>query len=202
MSYGRGRLDPHARLKGYCTGLMLPLAHKSADPMVARVDSMRASGRHRSLHHRAVKADWSGSEMFRWAYPRAPIGSTRLSVGLEALFTSASGLRPLWVVEDVKLDVANMRIDFEVSYSGALLSRPACGAASHPVGDRLSRLVAAPGLLPVRRLAARRSSSRGQRRLQFGTAPGYFAALVDIPMMSRFIVQLHHHLSQFNRSSL
>jgi len=62
-----------------------------------------------------------------------------LSVGVEALFTSALGLRPPWVVEDVKLDVPAKRIDFEVSCSGALLGCPACGAAAQPVHDRLRR---------------------------------------------------------------
>ena len=62
-----------------------------------------------------------------------------MSVGVEALFTSALGLQPPWVVEDVKLDVAAKRIAFEVSCSGALLSCPACGAASQPVHDRLRR---------------------------------------------------------------
>lgn len=62
-----------------------------------------------------------------------------MSVGVEALFTSALGLQPPWVVEDVKLDVPSRRIDFEVSCSGALLSCPACGAASQPVHDRLRR---------------------------------------------------------------
>jgi transposase len=62
-----------------------------------------------------------------------------VGVGVEALFTSALGLQPPWVVEDVKLDVAARRIDFEVGCSGALLSCPACGAASQPVHDRLRR---------------------------------------------------------------
>jgi len=58
---------------------------------------------------------------------------------VEALFTSALGLQPPGVVEDVKLDVSAKHIDFEVSCSGALLSCPACGAASQPVHDRLRR---------------------------------------------------------------
>ena len=49
---------------------------------------------------------------------------------MEALFTSALGLQPPWVVEDVLLDVASKRIDFEVRCDGTLLSCPACGAAS------------------------------------------------------------------------
>ena len=62
-----------------------------------------------------------------------------MSVGVEALFTSALGLQPPWVVEDVLLDVASKRIDFEVRCDGTLLSCPACGAASQPVHDRLRR---------------------------------------------------------------
>ena len=62
-----------------------------------------------------------------------------MSVGVEALFTSALGLQPPWAVEDVKLDVAGKRIDFEVSCQGALLSCPACGALSQRVHDRLRR---------------------------------------------------------------
>ena len=62
-----------------------------------------------------------------------------LSIGVEALFTGALGLQAPWVVANVKLDVPAKRIDFEVSCSGALLSCPACGAASQPVHDRLRR---------------------------------------------------------------
>ncbi len=58
---------------------------------------------------------------------------------MEALFTSALGLRAPWVVEDVKLDVPAKRIDFEVGCAGTLLSCPACGVAARPVYDRLRR---------------------------------------------------------------
>jgi hypothetical protein len=62
-----------------------------------------------------------------------------LSVGVEALFTSALGLQPPWGVEGVKLDVPAKRIDFEVNCKGALLTCPACGAGAQPVHDRLRR---------------------------------------------------------------
>ena len=62
-----------------------------------------------------------------------------MGVGVEALFTSALGLQPPWVVEDVKLDVSAKHIDFEVGCKVALLSCPACGASSQPVHDRLRR---------------------------------------------------------------
>jgi transposase len=62
-----------------------------------------------------------------------------MSVAVEALFTSALGLQPPWVVEDVKLDTSKRRIDFEISCRGAALACPACGAGAQPVHDRLRR---------------------------------------------------------------
>jgi transposase len=62
-----------------------------------------------------------------------------MSVGVEALFTSALGLQLPWVVEDVKLDTARRRIDFEIGCQGAVQTCPACGASVQPVHDRLRR---------------------------------------------------------------
>ena len=62
-----------------------------------------------------------------------------MGVGVEALFTSALGLQPPWAVEEVELDVAGKRIDFEVGCAANLLSCPACGTASQRVHDRLRR---------------------------------------------------------------
>ena len=74
LSDGLGHSDRRAGLKGYCTGLMLPLARKSVEPMAARVDPMHASARHQSLHHFVAKAQWSDSEMLRrvaqWVVPQ------------------------------------------------------------------------------------------------------------------------------------
>jgi len=46
LSLALGHADRHAGLKGYCTGLMPPLARKSVEPMAARVDPLHASARH------------------------------------------------------------------------------------------------------------------------------------------------------------
>ena len=74
LALGLGHADRDAGLRGYCTGLMLPLARKSVEPMAARVDPMRASARHQSLHHFVAKAEWSDAEMLRrvcqWVVPR------------------------------------------------------------------------------------------------------------------------------------
>jgi len=45
-----------AVLRGYCTGLMLPLARKSFEPMAARVDPLHPSARDQALHHFAAAA--------------------------------------------------------------------------------------------------------------------------------------------------
>ena len=74
LSEGLGHADRHAGLRGYCTGLMLPLSRKSVEPMAARVDPMHASARHQALHHFVAKAEWSHDEMLRrvcqWVIPK------------------------------------------------------------------------------------------------------------------------------------
>jgi SRSO17 transposase len=74
LSAGLGHADRHAGLRGYCTGLMLPLSRKSVEPMAARVDAMHASARHQALHHFVAKAQWSHTEMLRrvaqWVVPK------------------------------------------------------------------------------------------------------------------------------------
>jgi len=74
LAAGLGHADRHAGLRGYCTGLMLPLARKSVEPMAASVDPLHASARHQALHHFVAKADWSDDELLRrvcqWVVPR------------------------------------------------------------------------------------------------------------------------------------
>lgn len=62
-----------------------------------------------------------------------------MNVGIEALFTSALGLQLPWFVEDVTLDTAKRRIDFEVGCRGAKFVCPQCGAADQAVHDRMRR---------------------------------------------------------------
>jgi SRSO17 transposase len=65
LADGLGHVDRDAGLKGYCTGLMLPLSRKSVEPMAARVNPSHASARHQSLHHFVAKAEWSDQEILR-----------------------------------------------------------------------------------------------------------------------------------------
>jgi len=74
VAEGLGHSDRNAGLRGYCTGLMLPLSRKSVEPMAARVDPMHASARHQALHHFVAQAEWSDDEMLRrvcqWVVPK------------------------------------------------------------------------------------------------------------------------------------
>ena len=73
LSEGLGHADRHAGLSGYCTGLMLPLARKSVEPMAARIDPLHASARHQALHHFVAKSEWSDSAVMarvrQWVMP-------------------------------------------------------------------------------------------------------------------------------------
>src|SRR5580698_10935423 len=68
-----GHADRHAGLKGYCSGLVLPLSRKSVEPMAAHIDPMHASARHQALHHFVAKADWSDAALMQrvreWVVP-------------------------------------------------------------------------------------------------------------------------------------
>jgi len=59
LAAGLGHTDRHAGLKGYCTGLMLPIQRKSVEPLAAHVDPLHVQAKHQSLHHFVAKSDWS-----------------------------------------------------------------------------------------------------------------------------------------------
>lgn len=73
LSEGLGHADRHAGLKGYCTGLMLPLARKSVEPMAANLDPLRVSARHQALHHFVARSEWSDAAVLErvreWVTP-------------------------------------------------------------------------------------------------------------------------------------
>ena len=61
LAAGLEHTDRHAGLKGYCTGLILPLKRKSVEPLAAHVDPRHVQAKHQSLHHFVAKSDWSDS---------------------------------------------------------------------------------------------------------------------------------------------
>ena len=62
-----------------------------------------------------------------------------LSIGMEALFTTALGLQAPWEVSDFNLDVAARRIDFEVDCKADSLDCPVCGAKAQGIHSRVRR---------------------------------------------------------------
>jgi SRSO17 transposase len=54
-----GHADRWASLKDYCTGLMLPIARKSVEPLAAHTDPMHVRAKHQSLHHFVASSAWS-----------------------------------------------------------------------------------------------------------------------------------------------
>ena len=58
LSASLGHADRAVPFRSYCTGLLLPGARKSVEPMAARVEPGRVQAAHQSLHHFVAKADW------------------------------------------------------------------------------------------------------------------------------------------------
>ena len=79
LAAGLGHADRHSGLRGYCTGLMLPLERKSVEPMAASIDPLRASARHQALHHFVAQAEWSDEQVLRrvaqWVLPRMDLSA-------------------------------------------------------------------------------------------------------------------------------
>jgi SRSO17 transposase len=58
-----GHASRASAARAYCTGLLLPGARKSVEPMAARIEPGRVQARHRSLHHVVAKAGWSDAAL-------------------------------------------------------------------------------------------------------------------------------------------
>jgi SRSO17 transposase len=58
-----GHADRHEPLAAYCTGLLLPGARKSVEPMAARMAPDEVGAKHQSLHHFVAKAPWDEVEL-------------------------------------------------------------------------------------------------------------------------------------------
>ena len=66
-----GHADRAAPFRHCCTGLLLPGARKSVEPMAARVEPGRVQAAHQSLHHFVAKADWSDEALVAGVRNRA-----------------------------------------------------------------------------------------------------------------------------------
>lgn len=48
---GLGHAERHSRLRDYCSGLMLPIARKSVEPLAAYAAPTHVGAKHQALHH-------------------------------------------------------------------------------------------------------------------------------------------------------
>ena len=67
LSEAVGHADRREPLKAYLSGLLLPGARKSVEPMAAKIDPRRVSARHQSMHHFVAKAGWEAQAVLRVA---------------------------------------------------------------------------------------------------------------------------------------
>jgi SRSO17 transposase len=56
---GLGYATRHRSLIDYCSGLMLPIARKSVEPLAAHADPRHVRAKHQALHHFVANAPWS-----------------------------------------------------------------------------------------------------------------------------------------------
>ena len=73
LALAAGHADRIEPLKGYCTGLLLPLKRKSVEPMAARLAPRNVRRTHQSPHHLVADSPWSGQALLArargWALP-------------------------------------------------------------------------------------------------------------------------------------
>ncbi|MCP2936268.1 transposase, partial [Salmonella enterica subsp. enterica serovar Typhimurium] len=58
-----GHADRVEPFRHYCTGLLLPVARKSVEPMAAHLAPERVRSEHQRLHHFVADAPWSDAAM-------------------------------------------------------------------------------------------------------------------------------------------
>jgi len=58
LSRGLGHVDRVGPFRSYCTGLLLPGARKSVEPMAARLRPDRTAAEHQSLLHFVGQSPW------------------------------------------------------------------------------------------------------------------------------------------------
>jgi SRSO17 transposase len=56
---GLGYSTRNQSLPEYCSGLMLPIQRKSAEPLAAHADPLHVPAKHQALHHFVANARWS-----------------------------------------------------------------------------------------------------------------------------------------------
>ena len=65
LAHSLGHADRHEPLRGYLTGLVLPGARKSVEPMAALLAPERVRQTHQSLHHLVADAPWEDEAVLK-----------------------------------------------------------------------------------------------------------------------------------------
>ncbi|SEJ70431.1 SRSO17 transposase [Azotobacter beijerinckii] len=132
-----GHVDRHEGLRGYCQGLMLPLARKSVEPLAAGIDPHAVRARHQSLHHFVAKSDWSDERLLE-----------RVRAWVEPALLREKGTECYWIVDDTGFPKKGKHsVGVARQYCGQLGKQDNCqiavsltlatGKASLPVAWRL-----------------------------------------------------------------
>ena len=163
LADGLAHSDRRAGLKGYCTGLMLPLARKSVEPMAARIDPTHVSARHQSLHHFVAKSQWSDESVL-----------TRVRESVMPYLASDAGV--YWIVDDTGFPKKGKHsVGVARQYCGQLGKQDNCQVAvSLSLASTRGSVPIAYGLyLPAHWAgdAARRSKAQVPEGIAFATKP-------------------------------
>jgi SRSO17 transposase len=67
-----GHADRTGPARAYCTGLLLPGARKSVEPLAARLAPQRVRAAHQSLHHLVAKAEWRDEAVLQVVREQVP----------------------------------------------------------------------------------------------------------------------------------
>lgn len=67
---GLGYSARNQSLLEYCSGLMLPIARKSVEPLAAHADPLNVAAKHQALHHFVANARFSYCEARMDAIPK------------------------------------------------------------------------------------------------------------------------------------
>lgn len=88
LAAGIRHADRVGALKQYCTGLMLPLARKSVEPLAAQIDPLHVSARHQALLHFVGQSPWSDEALLERVFLRVKPAMAK------------SAHRWFWIVDD------------------------------------------------------------------------------------------------------
>src|SRR5215472_14699054 len=131
-----GHADRHEPLRGYLTGLVLPGARKSVEPMAALLAPQRVRQTHQSLHHLVADAPWEDAAVLRAVREYALAAITR------------RGPIEAWIVDDTGMPKKGRHsVGVARQYCGQLGKQDNCqvavtlsvanAAASQPIAYRL-----------------------------------------------------------------